>query len=281
LEADSCILEAYCEVQLRQREIHTGLALLPSDAQASADLARWTLLLATKLQQRDETAHHALYLLFAYSASIRTQTERPDFVRYEQKDTVRMQGDLSIVVYTISTRFKNDMSRTGNGMLIAATCLCIASKMEEGQHSNILRPGHVIGAMRACGNVLSEHTVYDFITVERDVLETLQWQLFRVHGPIYFAETLFDRFAIAKAEQRLTHDLLVRCLSSPEYVFAVQSDLAVICLVAALCQNNQNVPITAVASFACVSISFVLTHSARVTQMPLRRPPCITRLADE
>jgi hypothetical protein len=278
---DSSIIEAYCEVQSRQREMHTELALLPTDAQAGADLARWTLFLARTLRQRDETAHNALYVLFAYNASIRTETGRADFVRYNEKDTVCMRGDESLMVYTISSRFKNNMSRRENCMLIAATCLCIASKMQEGQYRAILRPGDIICAMKAGGNVLGENKVYDFITVERDVLETLQWRLFRVHGPIFYTEMLFNHFAVADADQLLTHDFLTRCLSSPEYVFAVPSDLAAICLVAALYQNNTMVSSAAVASFAGVSTAFLLEHTARVTQMPLRRPPCITRLADE
>ena len=278
-KADSSILEAYRDVQLRQREIYAELALMATDAQASADLAQWTLLLARKMQQRNETAHNAVYLLFAYTASIRTDTGRADFVRHQQKDTICMPTEQGAVVYTISTRFKNNMSRSENHMLIAATCLCVASKMQDGQYSIILRPGQIIDAMRASGNVLAQNTMYDFITVERDLLETLQWRLFRVHSPVFFAETLFDHFAVADAEQLLTHDFLAKCLSSQEYVFVVPSDLAAICLVAALYKNNKNTPIAAVACFTGTSTAFLLKHRARVTQMPRRPPPCITRLA--
>ena len=278
---DTCILEAYSEVQVRQREVYAGLALMPADARTSADLAQWTLFVARKLLMRHETAHNAVYLLFAYTASIRTDTARPDFVRYEQKDTVCLLSENDMVVHTISTRFKNNMSRSENRMLIAATCLCVASKMEEGQYSTILRPGDIICAMRASGNVLGQNSLYDFITVERDLLETLQWRLFRVHGPIFFAETLFDHFAVADAEQQLTHDFMEKCLSSEEYVFAVPSDIAAICLLAALYQNDKMVPIAALAMYTGTTMAFLLKHRGYVTRMPRRSPPCITRLADE
>ena len=278
---DIYILEAYSEVQVQQRGVHAELTLLAADARTSADLAHWTLFVARKLLQRNETAHNALYLLFAYTASIRTDTARPDFARYKQKDTLCLQSENDMVVHTISTRFKNNMSRSENRMLIAATCLCVASKMEEGQYSAILRPGDIIFAMRASGNVLGQNTLYDFMTVERDLLETLRWRLFRVKGPIFFAETLFEHFAVADAEQQLTHDFMVKCLSSEEYVFAVPSDIAAICLVAALHQNDKMVPIAALAVFTGTTMAFLLKHRGYMTRMPARPPPCITRLADE
>jgi len=117
--------------------------------------------------------------------------------------------------------------------------------------------------------------------VERDLLETLQWRLFRVHGPIFFAETLFDHFAVADAEQELTHDFMEKCLSSEEYVFAVPSDIAAICLLAALYQNDKMLPIAALAIYTGTTMAFLLKHRGYVTRMPRRSPPCITRLADE
>ena len=82
--------------------------------------------------------------------------------------------------------------------------------------------------MQQQGHVVGEYAVFDFISIERDILATIEWRLFRVHTPIPFIKMLFHQFAITNEIQAETQLLLATCLSSAEMVLTAQSDLAVV-----------------------------------------------------
>jgi len=257
----------FSETVVTQRVIYASLGLAQNESHTTAVLTRWTVWMASQFNMKKETIHSGLYLLFTYLAKIHTDVGYGRFIKYANKDILMFKNDDQFVVrYGISSYFKNNMCRKDNFLLIAASCLCMASKMEENHFDNMLKPHHIINATPVVvpRNIMGQHTVFDFITVERDILETLQWRLFRIQTPIFFTEILFYEFAIVNADKLLTEALLLVCLSSQEYVFTMPSDLAALCLIAAMHKNYQLAPIAAIAYFTGMATEFLVHESAKI-----------------
>jgi len=62
----------------------------------------------------------------------------------------------------------------------------MALKMDESHVDRVLKPQRLISAMKARGDVIGRHAVFDFINVECDILLALQWRLFSVKSLIFF-----------------------------------------------------------------------------------------------
>jgi len=254
----------YSETVLQQRGVFASMGPLQNHPSVMADLATRVVQLARNFAMNNETTHNGVYLLFTYLAKIQSNGGNGAFIKHKGKNAIEYIYKQEVVRYEISPLFQTAPDRDDNMSLIAASCLCIASKMDESQFDHVLKPQRVISAMKARGDVIGRHAVFDFITVERDILQTLQWRLFSLKGPIFFCEMLFHKFAGSISDRLVTEKMLLMCLSSKEYVLTEPSELTALCLIAAKHSNDKIAPITAVAHFTGLRIEFLTHHSAQV-----------------
>jgi len=234
------LLRVYDEIQQTQRAVIETLGLGANDAMATAIVSRWALEIASKNTMRAETVYTGLYLYCTYMAHVRLHCE-PDgvFALYRNRKVMNMMNeDYSPVRFTISTDFNTNRRRDKNELLIAASCLCIAAKMEESHFDTMIKPSQIISQMKKVGHPIGRHTEFDFVTVERDILAQLHWNLFRVQTPLFFVQILFAYFDVSVADQLETNNLLAICVSSKEYVLKTPARLAAFCLTAALHKNR-------------------------------------------
>jgi len=136
--------------------------------------------------------------------------------------------------------------------------------MDENTFDSMVRPGGIIRRMQQQGHVVGEYAVFDFISIKRDILATLEWRLFRVHTPISFIMMLFHQFAITSEIQAETQLLLATCLSSAEMVLTAQSDLAVVCLLAALRKYKKLTSFANIAQFSSTRMCYSIEKSTVV-----------------
>jgi len=254
----------YSETVLEQRGEFASLGPLQQHPSIVAGLAARIVQLARIFAMNNETTHNGIYLLFTYLAKIRSNGGNGAFIKHKGKNVIVYTYRQDVIRYEISPLFQNAPDRDDNMSLIAASCLCMASKMDESQFDHVLKPQRIISAMKAQGDVIGRHAVFDFITVERDILQTLQWRLFSVKSPVFFCEILFHKFASSMSDRLVAEQMLLMCLSSKEYVLTAPSDVAALCLVAAKHQNDKIAPITAVAHFTGLGIEFLTHHGAQV-----------------
>jgi len=270
---DKSILEAYMSMRAAQQEVYATLGLADNDAITLSEVTRWTLHIANKYTLKEETVYGGLYLYYTYTAHVRRHACMDDsFLLYKRRQVMIMHTEETFgrVVYGMSEEFRHNMTRRKNLLLIATTCLCLASKMEERSMDIVMRPSRVIADMKCEGHHLGQNSVFDFITVERDVVQQLAWRLFRVESPANFLQMLFHEFAVSCLDQLETHSLVRSCLMSSEFVLALPCDLAVFCLASALCTNYGNVPhVTELAQLVELSVEQLMEQSCRV--LALRR----------
>jgi len=270
---DSTLFPAYLSMRVAQEEVFTGLGLADNDASTMSQVTAWTLHVANKYRLKKESVYGGLYLFYTYTAHVSRHGLMHDpFGVYKKRLVMNMHkpGNVERVVYEISAEFRQNMSRRKNLILIAVTCLCVASKMEECSFDRMLKPSRVIADMRYDGHYLGRHKVYDFITVERDVVNQLAWRLFRVESPAFFLNMLFHEFAVSGFDQQETHDLVYKCLMSSEFVLLAPNHLAAVCLMSALRKNYNSVSHAAkLAHFVGLSVSVLLEHSSCI--LALRR----------
>ena len=262
---NSLLFETYTAMVAQQRVAFAGLGLMDNYADDVANLAHWMVRLAESYVLKEETIYSGIYLLFTYVAHIR-RAGGGDFVQYKARDVIIFKDSESgqKLYFKISPLFKGGLQRTKHFFAIAATCLCIASKMEENNFDSMVRPGGIIRRMQQEGHVVGEYAIFDFITIERDILATLEWRLFRVHTPIPFIKMLFHQFSIGSENQAATQILLATCLSSAQMVLTAPSDLAVVCLVAALRKNNDMASFAGIAQFSCTRACYLIEKSTVV-----------------
>ena len=258
------IFTVYSETVAQQRAVFASLSPLQNHPSVMADLATRIVLLAKTFAMNNETTHNGVYLLFTYLAKIESNGGTGAFIKYKGKNVIEYNYKQDVVRYEISPLFQVAPDRDDNMSLIAASCLCMASKMDESRFDHVLKPQRVISAMKAQGDVIGRHAVFDFITVERDILQTLQWRLFSVKSPIFFCEVLFHKFASPISDRLVTEQMVLMCLCSKEYVLTEPSELAALCLLAAKHNNDNSAPITAMAHFTGLGMEFLTHHSAQV-----------------
>jgi len=271
VKTNSVLFETYTAMVAQQRVAFTMLGLVDNYADDVASLACWMVRLAESYTLQEETIYSGLYLLFTYIAHIR-RAGGGDFVQYKARDVTIFQDSESSqkLYFKISPLFKGGLERKQHCFAIAATCLCIASKMEENNFDSMVRPSGIIRRMHQEGHVVGEYAVFDFITIEREILATLEWRLFRVHTPIPFIKMLFHQFDITKEVQVETQVLLAACLSSAEMVLTAPSDLAVVCLVAALRKNNHMASFADIAQFSTMRACYLVKKSTVVLGLTCR-----------
>jgi len=265
---DKSILEAYMSMRAAQQEVYSTLGLADNDGITLSEVTRWTLHIANKYTLKEESVYGGLYLYYTYTAHVRRHACMDDsFELYKRRQVMLMQTEETFgrVVYGISDEFLHNMTQRKNLLLIATTCLCLASKMEERSMDKVMRPSRVIADMKCEGHHLGQNSVFDFITVERDVVQQLAWRLFRVESPTTFLQMLFHEFAVSCLDQLETHSLVRSCLMSSEFVLALPCDLAVFCLASALGTNYGNVPhATELAQLVELSVEQLMEQSCRV-----------------
>jgi hypothetical protein len=271
---DSTILTAYQSMRVAQQEVYAGLGLADNDASTLSQVTTWTLHIADKYRLKRESVYGGLYLYYTYTAHVERHAGMDDpFAVYKKRMVMNMhkQDKFERVLYEISTEFRQNMSRRTNSLLIATTCLCLASKMEEPFFDKMLRPSRVIADMCKEGHHLGRNKVYDFITVERDVVTQLTWRLFRVEIPATFLYMLFHEFAVSCFDQLETHDLVRKCLMSRVFVLMLPCDLAVVCLVSALRKTCESVPhASKLAQLGGMTVDVLLEHSSCVLGLERR-----------
>jgi hypothetical protein len=238
--------------------------------------AEWILKMALEYRMMTETVHSGLYLYFTYMAHVQRHyggSETDDdcglFELYRNRLVMTMKhDDRSRVWYAISATFCRKLARNENKLLIAATCLCMAAKMEESHFDMMIKPSQIIRDMKMIGHPIGQHTEFDFITVERDILEQLKWRLFRVHTPIPFLRMLFVCYDTSTKSQFEASKLLTVCLSSHKYVSMCPSKLAALCLVTALHTNEgpyaSASAIVAISNLINLSVEELLQHSESI-----------------
>ena len=235
---DKSILQAYMSMRAAQQEVYATLGLADNDAITLSEVTRWTLHIANKYTLKEESVYGGLYLYYTYTAHVRRHACMDDsFELYKRRQVMLMQTEETFgrVVYGISDEFL-----------------------------------HNIADMKCEGHHLGQNSVFDFITVERDVVQQLAWRLFRVESPTTFLQMLFHEFAVSCLDQLETHSLVRSCLMSSEFVLALPCDLAVFCLASALCTNYGNVPhVTELAQLVELSVEQLMEQSCRV--LALRR----------
>jgi len=202
------IFTVYSETVAQRRAVFASLGPLQNHPSVMADLATRIVLLARTFAMNNETTQNGMYLLFAYLAKIESDGGTGAFIKYKGENVIEYNYKQDVVRYEISPLFQVAPDRDDNMSLIAASCLCMASKMDESQIDHVLKPQRVISAMKAQGDVIGRHAVFDFVTVERDILRTLQWRLFRVKSPIFFCEMLFRKFASPISDRLVTEKMV-------------------------------------------------------------------------
>ena len=152
------LLRVYDEIQQTQRVVMEPLGLGANDAMTVAMVSRWTLEIASKNTMKAETVYTGLYLYSTYMAHVRMHCE-PDgvFTLYRKRKVMNMMNeDYSPVRFTISTDFNTNRRRDKNELLIAASCLCIAAKMEESHFDTMIKPSQIISQMKKSGTLLGD-----------------------------------------------------------------------------------------------------------------------------
>jgi len=270
---DSTLLQAYQSMRVAQEELLADLGLADNDAGTLSQVTEWTLQVAKKYRLKRESVYGGLYLFYTYMAHVRRHGDMDNpFGVYKKRLVMNMHKETKFdkVVYEISAEFQQNMGRRKNTLLIAITCLCVASKMEECSFDKMLKPSRVIAEMRYQGHDIGRHKVYDFITVERDIVKQLAWRLFRVQTPGTFLNMLFHEFAVCSFDQQETHDLVCKCLTSSDFVLLPPNDLAAVCLMSALRKTyNSESHAAKLAQFVGLSVSLLLEHSSCI--LALRR----------
>jgi len=266
-------LKVYDEIQQKQQVTFRALGLGDNHAKAFANVSRHTLEIAGKNIMKKETLYTGLYLYYTYMAHVRMNCEEDSvFTLYKDRKVMNMKSeDFSRVLFPISIDFNNNRTRNKNELLIATTCLCIAAKMEENQFASMIKPSAIISQMKTIGHHLGRHNEFDFVTVERDILEQLQWRLFRVETPLYFLQMMFAFFHVSIADRLETHKILAICLSSQEYVLTTPPKLAAYSLMAALHKNRGADSVVTervnIAKFANISIIKLLIHTKGILEL--------------
>jgi len=270
------ILQVYSDISNAQNLIFSELGLATNDACDMAITAEWILKMALEYRMMTETVHSGLYLYFTYMAHVQRHyggSETDDdcglFELYRNRLMMTMKhDDRSRVWYAISATFCRKLARNENKLLIAATCLCMAAKMEESHFDMMIKPSQIIRDMKMIGHPIGQHTEFDFITVERDILEQLKWRLFRVHTPIPFLRMLFVCYDTSTKSQFEASKLLTVCLSSHKYVSMCPSKLAALCLVTAMHTNEglyaSASAIVAISNLINLSVEELLQHSESI-----------------
>jgi len=270
------ILQVYSDISNAQHLIFTELGLATNDACDMAIAAEWILKMALEYRMMTETVHSGLYLYFTYMAHVQrhygsseTDDDCGSFELYRNRLVMTMKNDdRSRVWYAISSTFCRKLARNENKLLIAATCLCMAAKMEESHFDMMIKPSQIIRDMKLIEHPIGQHTEFDFITVERDILEQLKWRLFRVHTPIPFLKMLFVCYDTSKKSQFEASKLVMLCLSSHKYVSMCPSKLAALCLVTALHTNEglyaSAKAIVGISHLTNFSVEDLLQHSGAI-----------------
>jgi len=279
--ANNMMLATYSDIRDGQRDIYEALGLANNDAKSSAEMAGWILQIASNYSLKTETVYTGLYLYYTYIAHVR-KSGGGSFLPYKGRMVMNMRMDVTNinVRYEISKDFKSNMVREKNHLLIATTCLCMAAKMEESHFDMMVKPECIISDMRRIGHHLGRHKVFDFITVERDILEKLEWRLFRVHTPIPFLRMMCYHFAVCNADQVEAREILATCISSKEYVLTAPSEMAALCLISAMRKNNGAViGMAKIAQFSCLTINHLVEHSCCI--LTLCRSVAFTGVDDD
>ena len=267
------VCQVYIEISSAQNLIFTELGIVHNDAHDMARVAEWIFEIAQKRCMTTETVHSGLYLYFTYMAHVQKHcgnSEEDDdcgsFELYRNRLVMVMKNDdRNRISYAISATFCQNLARNDNKLLIAATCLCMAAKMEESHFDTMIKPSQIILDMKLIGHPVGQNKEFDFITVERDILEKLRWRLFRVHTPIPFLKMLFVCYATSKKSQLAACELLSVCMSSKKYVSTQPSELAALCLVTALHANKglygSAADIVGISHLTNLNVEVLLQHS--------------------
>ena len=160
-----------------------------------------------------EVVHKAIMLVFEYVARIDNPQETfPDETMWRQSETIRGK--------------RNKMS---NLLLISATCLNIAGKVEH--KMNWCCPSKLIENIQ----VLNNYIVNDFVMVERDILAEMEWKIFHSKTPLFFLYRIMDMCSIVHVR---IHVIATRnmdmCLANTSLMLQPADEIAVFSLVLAL-----------------------------------------------
>ena len=83
---------------------------------------------------------------------------------------------------------------------------------------------------------LAVYAVFEFITVEHDILHAMHWRLFRVHTLMVFNEMLWHYFGCTLRQKEQAVVMFGMCMASEVYVLVPPPQLSALCLVAVLRQ---------------------------------------------
>jgi len=285
MDARQCheIVRVYKNISHSQSLIFDELRLAHNDAETMASVTEWILEIAKVHNITKQTLYSGIYLFYTYMAHIDTMfgtsavvEDCGRFSLYKGRQLMQMRNeDKSIIFYPISEVFRAEMGRTKNRLLIAATCLCMAAKMEESHFDTMLKPSQIIIDMQKIGHPIGLHMEFDFITVERDILDQLQWRLFRIETPIPLLEMLFVCYNVSTTAQLQARELLAKCISNRAYALRHPSELAALCVVTALHMKKglyaSAGEIVGISKLINCSVEVLLQHSDDIQMLYCKR----------
>ena len=258
------LLTEYEVIQRQSYAAFSELRLCENNVELAAEMAAWMLQLATQHAVKNETAYSGIYLFLTYNAQIRRSGGSTLFALHRGRDVMRYCGEEKTTYFAVSRAFKQDATKVRHMHLVAACCLCIAAKMEESTSAAMVKPRDMLVHQKRENFPLAVYAVFDFITVERDILHVMQWRLFRVHTPMVFNEMLWHYFGCTMRQKEQAVAMLGVCMASAAYVLVPPSQLSALCLVAVLRQSDVPIRMAKIAHMSGLSEQYLCQHSQAI-----------------
>jgi len=258
------LLTEYGEIQRQSYAAFLELRLCENNVKLAAEMAAWMLQLAAQHAVKNETAYSGIYLFLTYNAQICRSGSCTQFALHRGRDVMRYRGEEKTTYFAVSRAFKQDATKARHMHLVAACCLCIAAKMEESTTTAMVKPRDMLVHQKRENFPLAVYAVFDFITVERDILHAMQWRLFRVHTPMVFNEMLWHYFGCTVRQKEQAVAVLGVCMASEAYVLVPPSQLSALCLVAVLRQPDVPIDMAKIARMSGLSEQYLCQHSQAI-----------------
>ena len=203
---------------VHQEELESGVVVHDSNQKYVMFAIRWIFETFSSWRITSDTLHKSIAILLEYVGSMceTTQVSAP------------ARG------HKMSQALKTSRLKTKHLFLIAATCVNMAYKLEK-SNCALYCPSYML--QQLCH--LMEYTVYDFVTVERDILQQGEWLRTQPKTPHFFMRAIFDLCAIRhdKVSVHATA-MLDQCLQQDTLVRFGSYKLAVACILIALRHCN-------------------------------------------
>ena len=203
---------------IHQGEIESGVVVHSSNQMYVMLAIRWIFETFSSWRITSDTLHKSIAILLQYVGSMSETT----------------QVSLPAHADKMSQGFKTSRIKIKHPFLIAATCVNIACKLEKRKYV-LYCPSYMLNEL--CQ--LMQYTVYDFVTVERDILQHGEWLWNQPKTPHFFMHAIFDLCAIRHDEVSVhATALLDQCLQQDTLVLFGSYKLAVVCIPIALRRCN-------------------------------------------